>query len=196
MCKESHERQKTTTKHNIKNIVDLRRARKDKTAQFIDNSKFILKCSMHPGFDIKFFCIVCLQVACSDCLILVHKGHKHETIAKSINYFGRILRDSTEQTRPMCNYAEHSIEKLNEIAKSINRKCDKIQAEVEEFMASYFEALEAHKNTLLQQVHRARESKVEMILEQQMDLGMATMTLNYSILITIKLLQKNVHKML
>ncbi|TMW49834.1 hypothetical protein DOY81_005074, partial [Sarcophaga bullata] len=174
LCKESHERQKSTTKHNIKNIVDLRRARKDKTAQFIDNSKFVLKCSMHPGFDIKFFCIACLQVACSDCLILVHKGHKHETIAKSINYFGRILRDSTEQTRPMCNYAEHSIEKLNEIAKSINRKCDKVQSEVEEFMASYFEALEAHKNTLLQQVHRARESKVEMILEQQMDLEKRT----------------------
>lgn len=171
LCKESHERQKSTTKHNIKNIIELRRARKEQGAHFIDNSKFVLKCSMHPGFDIKSFCTVCLQVACSDCLILLHKGHKHETISKSIHCYGRILKDTADQTKPLCNYAEHSIGKLNEIAKNINRKCDEIQAEVEEFMSSYFEAVEAHKNTLLQQVHRARESKVEMILEQQLDLG-------------------------
>ncbi|KAI8119945.1 Tripartite motif-containing protein 45 [Lucilia cuprina] len=174
LCKESHERQKSTTKHIIKNIVDLRRARKEQGSQFIDNSKFTLKCSMHPGFEVKSFCTVCLQVACSDCLILLHKGHKHETISKSIYNFGRILKDSTEQTKPLCNYAEHSLAKLNEISKNINRKCDQIQAEVEEFMTQYFEAVEAHKNTLLQQVLRARESKVEMILEQQMDLEKRT----------------------
>ncbi|XP_065356002.1 uncharacterized protein LOC135950383 [Calliphora vicina] len=174
LCKESHERQKSTTKHNIKNIVDLRRSRKEQGAQFIDNSKFILKCSLHPGFDIKSFCVVCLQVACSDCLILLHKGHKYETISKSVHNFGRILRDSAEQTRPMCTYAKHSIGKLNDIAKNINRKCDKIQAEIEEFMTSYCEAVEDHKNTLLQQVLRARESKVEMILEQQLDLEKRT----------------------
>lgn len=171
LCKDAHERQKNTTKHNIKNIMELRRARKEHNAKIIDNSKFILKCSMHPGFDIKSFCTICLQVACTDCLILLHKGHKHEPISKSVNYYSRILRESVDQTRPLCNYAEHSIGKLNEIAKSINRKCDEIQSEVEEFMANYFEAVEVHKSTLLQQVHRARESKVEMILEQQLDLG-------------------------
>ncbi|KAM7353406.1 uncharacterized protein ACRADG_005479 isoform 2-T2 [Cochliomyia hominivorax] len=174
LCKESHERQKCTTKHNIKNIIELRRSRKEHGGYFIDNSKFILKCNMHPGFDVKYFCLVCLQVACSDCLILLHKGHKHETISKSVHNFCKILRDSANQTKPLCNYAEHSIEKLNTISKNIIRKCDRVQAEVEEFMTIYFEAIEAHKNTLLQQIQRARESKVEMILEQQMDLEKRT----------------------
>lgn len=127
---------------------------------------------MHPGFDIKSFCTVCLQVACSDCLVLLHKGHKHETVPKCVNKYCKLLKDTAEQTKPLCSYAEHSLVKLNDIARNINRRCDEIQAEVEQFMGSYFEAIEAHKTTLLQQVVRARESKVEMILEQQLDVGM------------------------
>lgn len=102
---------------------------------------------------------------------MLHKGHKYETAAKAINHYGKVLKDSAEQTRPLCNYAEHSVEKLNETAKGINRKCDEIKTQVETFVNSYFEAIEVHRNTLLQQVHRARESKVEMILEQQLSLG-------------------------
>jgi len=81
------------------------------------------------------------------------------------------LREATEQTRPLCQYAEHSIERLHEIARSINARCDDIQAQVESYMNRYFEALQAHRNTLLQQISRARESKVELILHQQMELG-------------------------
>lgn len=126
---------------------------------------------MHPGFDVKSFCLVCLQVACSDCLILLHKGHKYESITKAANSFSKILQDSSNQTKPLCKYVEHSIGRLDDISKAIATKCDRVQAEVEDFMISYFKALEAHKNTLLQQVQRARVSKVEMIAEQQMDLG-------------------------
>lgn len=81
------------------------------------------------------------------------------------------LSDATEQTRPLCQYAEHSIERLREITRSINARCDDIQAQVESYMNRYFEALQAHRNTLLQQVNRARESKVELIINQQLELG-------------------------
>ncbi|XP_037960155.1 uncharacterized protein LOC119689401 [Teleopsis dalmanni] len=170
LCKDAHERQRSTANHKVKNIMDLRRARKQKLSMLGDNSKFTLICGMHPGFEMKSFCSTCLQIACADCLVLLHKGHKHESINKAVMNYSRILRDSVEQTRPLCNYAEHSIERLNEISKSINKKCDEIQNEVEVFMKQYFEAVEVHRKTLLQQVHRARESKVEMILEQQIDL--------------------------
>jgi len=38
-------------------------------------------------------------------------------------------------------------------------------------MQNYIEALDVHRRTLLQQISRARESKVEVVLKQQLDLG-------------------------
>uniref|UniRef100_A0A1A9W5E6 B box-type domain-containing protein n=1 Tax=Glossina brevipalpis TaxID=37001 RepID=A0A1A9W5E6_9MUSC len=190
LCKEAHERQRSTTGHKIQNILELRKKHKQKSSRN-DKMKSALKCVMHPEFEIKFFCIACLQIACTDCLALMHKGHKYETIAKAINHYGKILKDSAEQTRPLCNYAEHSVEKLNEIAKGINRKCDEIKTQVEAFATSYFEAVEAHRNTLLQQVHRARESKVEMILEQQMNLEKRAQDASMALQFTQELTEMN-----
>ncbi|XP_030382223.1 tripartite motif-containing protein 45 [Scaptodrosophila lebanonensis] len=175
LCKEAHERQRSTASHRMKNIMELRRARKQKQQQLGlgDNSKMVLKCGLHQSI-LKSFCITCRQLACPDCLVLLHKGHKHETVAKAIGQHGKMLRDAAEQTRPLCNYAEHSIERLNEIARSVNRRCDEIQGQVETYMQKYFDAVDAHRRTLLAQVQRARESKVEMILEQQIDLEKRT----------------------
>ncbi|XP_036328662.1 uncharacterized protein LOC118740991 isoform X2 [Rhagoletis pomonella] len=170
LCKEAHERQRNTANHRIRNIMELRRARKKQQTLSEDNTNFTLKCGMHPGFEMKSFCNSCLQIACADCLVLLHKGHRHESIPKAFTNYSKLLHDAVDHTRPLCSYAEHSIERMSEIAKRINKKCDDIQAQIETFTRQYFEAVEVHRKTLLQQVHRARQSKVEMILEQQLDL--------------------------
>ncbi|XP_053958790.1 uncharacterized protein LOC128863584 [Anastrepha ludens] len=170
LCKESHERQRNTADHRIRNIMELRRARKQQQPLADDNKNVTLKCGMHPGFEMKSFCNSCLQIACADCLVLLHKGHRHESIAKAFTNYSKLLHDAVDHTRPLCNYAEHTIERMNEIAKRINKRCDDAQMQIETFIRQYFEAIEVHRKTLLQQVHRARESKVEMILEQQLDL--------------------------
>ncbi|KAM8716983.1 hypothetical protein ACLKA7_003796 [Drosophila subpalustris] len=177
LCKEAHERQRSTANHHMRNILELRRARKQKQQQLGlgDSSHLLIKCGLH-GFELKSFCVPCHQLACPDCLVLQHRNHRHETIAKAVVQLqvAKKLREATEQTRPLCQYAEHSIERLHEIARGINAKCDDIQAQVESFMNRYFEALQAHRNTLLQQISRARESKVELILQQQMELEKRT----------------------
>ncbi|XP_055921031.1 tripartite motif-containing protein 45 [Eupeodes corollae] len=168
-CKESHERQRHTASHRIKNILELRKSRNLKKA-FLNDPNFSIKCSMHPGFEMKAFCSSCRQVACSDCLVLLHKGHKHESITKAFASYSKAIKESTDQARPLCDYAHHSISRLNEIARSINKKCDTTQADVDTFMAAYTEAIELHGKTLIQQIARARESKVQMIVEQQLDM--------------------------
>uniref|UniRef100_A0A0A1WSU3 Tripartite motif-containing protein 45 n=1 Tax=Zeugodacus cucurbitae TaxID=28588 RepID=A0A0A1WSU3_ZEUCU len=170
LCRDSHERQRNTANHSIRNIMELRRARKKQQTLLDDKTKFTLKCGMHPGFEMKAFCNSCLQIACADCLVLLHKGHKHEPIPKAFINYSKLLHDAVDHTRPLCSYAEHSIERMSDIAKHINKKCDDIQTQIEVFMRQYLEAIEVHRKTLLQQVHRARETKVEMILEQQLDL--------------------------
>ncbi|KAH8271710.1 hypothetical protein KR044_001437 [Drosophila immigrans] len=177
LCKEAHERQRSTANHHLRNITELRRARKQKQQQLGlgDSSHLLVKCGLH-GFELKAYCVPCQQLACSDCLVLQHRNHRHETIAKATVQLqlAKQLREATEQTRPLCQYAEHSIERLNEIARGINARCDDIQTQVESYMNSYFEALQSHRNTLLQQISRARESKIELILNQQLELEKRT----------------------
>ncbi|BFF95562.1 tripartite motif-containing protein 45 [Drosophila madeirensis] len=176
LCKEAHERQRSTANHRMRSILELRRARKQKQQQLGlgDSSKLVLKCGLHTNFELKAFCVVCRQLACTDCLVLLHKGHRHETVARAIGQLGKLLREATDQTRPLCQYAEHSIERLNDIARGINARCDDIHSQVERHMQGYFEAVEVHRRTLLQQISRARESKVEIILKQQLDLEKRT----------------------
>ncbi|ALC38208.1 CG8419 [Drosophila busckii] len=177
LCKEAHERQRSTATHRIRNILELRRARKQKQQQLGlgDSSQLLLKCGLH-GFEFKSYCIPCQQLACPDCLVLQHRNHRHETVAKAFTQLqvSKQLREAMDQTRPLCQYAEHSIERLNEIARGINAKCDDIQAQVESYMNRYQEALLVHRNTLLQQISRARESKVELVVNQQLDLEKRT----------------------
>ena len=82
-----------------------------------------------------------------------------------------MLRDAAERTRPLCEYAEHSLERLAVANRTINDKCNDTQQQVDSFMQKYFEALEVHRTTLLNQIERLRESKLNMLQQQQQDLG-------------------------
>lgn len=82
----------------------------------------------------------------------------------------KLLNENLERTKPLTDYAFHSKVKMNEISKKINQKCEQVQNEVEVFFAEYFQALEIHHKTLLSQINRARESKMELILTHQTDL--------------------------
>lgn len=64
LCKEAHERQRSTSNHHMRNILELRRARKQKQQQFGlgDSRQVLLKCGLH-GFELKSFCIPCQQVS-------------------------------------------------------------------------------------------------------------------------------------
>ncbi|XP_013106227.2 uncharacterized protein LOC106086205 [Stomoxys calcitrans] len=174
LCKEAHERQKSTANHNLQKTTDFTTNQFHTQTSIRDNNNLKMKCSLHVGFEIKSFCHNCLQVACADCLVLQHKGHRVETIDKAIKHYTTILKDSTEQTRLICKSAEHSLEKLNASSLSINRKCDELQTEVEQFIEKYAEAVEVHRKTLLQQVQRSRETKVHVIGEQQEELDKHT----------------------
>lgn len=92
------------------------------------------------------------------------------SVSKAAKHYIETLKEAKDNTKPMSTYAIHSISKLNDISRKINQKCDAVEQDVETFLAEYFEALEVHKRTLLQQITRCRETKMDMIQCQQMDL--------------------------
>ena len=107
---------------------------------------------------------------CSECTLLIHRGHKMTSVSKAAKIYIETLKEAKDNTKPLSTYAIHSISKLNDISKKINSKCDMVEHDVETFLADYFEALEVHKRTLLHQISRCRETKMDMIQCQQMDL--------------------------
>ena len=165
-CKEVHKRH--TSQHELKTIDKKLKKATEKAAMKPDKN---IKCLMHSNYELKLFCTTCCQAICAECTVLLHRGHKTTSISKASKVYMQLVKDSMEKTKPMSTYAIHSISKLNDLSKKINNKCDYVENEVEIFLAEYFEALEVHKKTLMNQIARAREAKMDSIRCQQLDLG-------------------------
>lgn len=189
-CKEAHSRQRSTSAHDVRYLNDLRtnyqQSEQELTAAVSGgttssdhqhNSSMMsrsggrtMKCSIHPTHDLKLFCVTCLQVACSNCTILLHRGHKCEPIVKAAKVYGKIVRTSLDRTRPLIDYAGDAIAKLNGHARRVNQRADCVQSDVDRFLGEYVAALDVHQRTLHTQIGRAREAKLQTIREQQADL--------------------------
>uniref|UniRef100_A0A336KP99 CSON008495 protein n=1 Tax=Culicoides sonorensis TaxID=179676 RepID=A0A336KP99_CULSO len=166
-CKEAHKRQRTSCNHEIKIFVESNKKSIKKSSESLQRT---FHCPIHSNNELKIFCTNCHQVLCNDCTILLHRGHKYITLAKASKIYMKILMENLERTKPLTEYALHSKLKNNETSKKISQKCIDVQSEVEQFLSEYFQALEVHKNTLLNQIAKARENKMEVLLARQADL--------------------------
>lgn len=166
-CKETHKRH--TSHHEIKKLVSEKKGRKsnEKSPERGDGT---VKCLIHLSNDLKLFCTTCCQMICSECTILIHRGHKMTSVTKASKIYLEMLRETKDNIKPLATYAMHSIAKLNDVSKKLNQKCDVVEHEVETFLMEYFQALKVHERTLLNQISRCRETKMDMIQSQQLDL--------------------------
>lgn len=121
--------------------------------------------------------------------MVIHRGHKMTSVSKAAKIYIETLKEAKDNTKPLSTYAIHSISKLNDISKKINQKCDSVEQDVESFLVQYFEALEVHKRTLLHQIERCRETKMDMIQCQQMDLERRSNEAKTAIMFTETLLK-------
>lgn len=150
---------------------------------------------MHPTQDLKLYCTHCDQVACHNCTILLHKGHKLDSIDNAKKYQINSLRETIEKSRKFQETIHNSILKSAETIAKIDRDADVVQVrnsiltenlfvcvtkpmpqkmcdcffqnEMEMFIKDYFKALEAHKETLLHQIAKAKEAQSLTAKEQQ-----------------------------
>lgn len=150
------------TKHNLHSL--------ENRQSLSDTKRPSTKCPFHPNSELKLFCTNCHQVACAECVAVLHNGHKCESIHKSIKVYSKLLTDSISRVRPISDYATLTISKLIAINKKIDKKCEAVRNEVESHMFDYQRALDHHRNTLFSQVQKAREMKVASIESQKFDL--------------------------
>lgn len=90
LCSDGHKKQKITSTH--KQVKSDGKRLSDK-----DSKKASKKCPFHPNSDLKLFCTNCNQVACSECLTVLHTGHKCESIHKTIKVYSKLLNDSIKR---------------------------------------------------------------------------------------------------
>lgn len=139
ICHEAHLRQRWTSKHELIGHVDGRN-------RLIKNEKLdsnlIIKCFIHPAQDLKLYCTSCDQVACHNCTILLHKGHKFESIEKASQYIIKSFQESFERNRKYSEFVNGSITKLDGSISKINAKADVVQVKHRiAFQSSFANAL-------------------------------------------------------
>lgn len=128
-CQEAHLRQRETTKHNVIVLLDLKNKhadiKKDKSNRLNSNAPF--KCFIHPVQDIKWYCVICNQVACYNCTIVLHKGHTFQTIDRIKQNAIKELKLSVEKNQKLHQNINDVISKLNGCIKNINSNADAVQ---------------------------------------------------------------------
>ncbi|XP_031617134.1 tripartite motif-containing protein 45 [Contarinia nasturtii] len=160
VCQGVHMRQRWTSKHMVISLPDIKKEKH----QGLQTS---LKCFVHPTQDLKLYCINCNIVACQNCTILLHKGHKFESIERAKQHIIKKFSESVEQNQRYHDFVNESISKLNGAIVKINDKAEIVKMEIEIFFKDYIEAIEGHKESLLQQIIKAKESKSFSVMDQQ-----------------------------
>lgn len=167
VCTDAHLQQRWTSKHNLITLQSKNKPLTIKLDHHASNASGTLKCFIHPSQEIKLYCSNCEQVACHNCTILLHKGHTFESIDNAKNHVIDSLRNSIEGSKTFHEYIQNSILKSTETIAKLNEDADAVQNEMEMFIEDYFKALEAHKETLLFQISKAKEMRSLAFKEQQ-----------------------------
>lgn len=128
ICLEAHLRQRSTSKHTTITLDDFKKKQHESLKeQNTLITRSTLKCYIHPTQDLKLYCVNCDQVACHNCTILLHKGHKFETIARATKRAVKEFKDSFERNQKFNEYVNDSISKLSGSIAKINAKADAVQ---------------------------------------------------------------------
>lgn len=89
-----------------------------------------LKCFIHPTQELQLYCTNCDQVACHNCTILLHKGHKFETIDNAKQYVIQSLREAVEISKQFQQNFRNSIGELAEGIAKINADAGIVQVRI------------------------------------------------------------------
>lgn len=104
ICLEAHLRQRSTSKHTTTTLDDFKKKQHESLKeQNTSVTRSTLKCYIHPTQDLKLYCVNCDQVACHNCTILLHKGHKFETIAVQRNELSKNSKNHLNEIKNSMN---------------------------------------------------------------------------------------------
>ncbi len=121
-CIQAHNRQRSTLMHEVRYFTELKNDGPDDNIVTLS-----VHCTLHPDHELKLFCVNCLQTACSNCTLLLHRGHKCEPVRKACRNYLKLIKESVCKTKPIKDCAIDSISKLNSLSRSIAMSAELVQ---------------------------------------------------------------------
>lgn len=121
-CIQAHARQRSTLMHEVRYLSEFKNdCPEDETI------KRLVNCTLHPDHELKMFCTTCLQATCSNCILILHRGHKCEPVRRAYRNYLKVIKDALEKNRRIKDCANDSISKLNSISRSIAERAEVVQ---------------------------------------------------------------------
>ena len=131
------------------------------------SAKQHISCTAHPSEVVKYYCISCSILVCSECVILDHKEHN----CKNMKETGVEVRAKLQSVLPEVEKAipplSEAVEKINSIAECISSKRKSVVREVNEAFGRISAAVEKRRLEVLQEVKNVAVAKTNQLEEQK-----------------------------
>lgn len=131
-------------------------------------------CSEHPTETMKIYCETCDLAACALCALVIHKDHVYEFANQSIDKHRALLAKQLETTKGSTPNLNRSLERINELERSIQKKADALEREVRQNFREYVRLLEQRERLVLEQLASARRTKSRILDKQREQLVAAS----------------------
>ncbi|UJR22396.1 hypothetical protein I4U23_025457 [Adineta vaga] len=119
-------------------------------------------CSLHRDEKVKYWCTICSQLLCTDCILLEHKDHQYNLIPKMAKEFEIKITNHLDNIQLLVdsklNQANNFIDEYGNIAESCRKQ-------IRDTMTCLRQAIDEHEEDLLQQISTVENEQKNQIEE-------------------------------
>ena len=144
-CSSAHKRMKSYKEHNVLPLSKI-------TSDTLKPSVKPVKCSKHPGEDIKLYCKTCQQLICRDCTLVEHHSHSFHFANEARQSFETKLVRLVDKSKKKLGVYEKELREVQHAEQFLLREPDKIKKQITAAFNVYISALQSRREALLAQV--------------------------------------------
>lgn len=167
-CEESHQRrQKAYKDHEVIKLDELQ-SNPRLSLLIKKRPTDSCECPDHRGKLLEYYCFRCNRLICQPCINLQHKDHECDTIDNCGPGYERSVRDM--ESRLKTNHTEivDSIEEVERVKSKIKNQVMDTEEKVNRAFTKVMEAVQTHKQELMDAVRRKEREKLD-ALESQLE---------------------------
>ncbi|KAL0273661.1 UNVERIFIED_CONTAM: hypothetical protein PYX00_006286 [Menopon gallinae] len=138
-------------------------------------------CPAHPQNDIKFFCQSCNQMTCKKCSLTQHRDHSCGLLSKAARVYRRKIKEVLDQTVYIVRETESVKSHSESVFQQLLSNCMVVKNDIDTYINSYIEALEEHRKGLKFQVEQTRNTELQLLKQQLMEVEKRQRESNYAL---------------
>ena len=109
-------------------------------------------CPKHLKVELKYCCLACSELVCSECLLGTHKGHKYSLAEKARHNLATKMKEMTNLVKDKAQEFSKYIEKANKAEGKALEYSELMKSEVNNVFDGIAASVEAQRNEALQSV--------------------------------------------